>query len=498
MDMTYYAMLQEMAEKRAEDAALISTSGTLTYGAYLEAIDRLAGGLLARGITSGVRVCLLAQNSPESFILFGACACTGAIAFPINWRFSPGEIETVLRLAEPQMLIVDPANLPTVESLALDTIDHRVGFGTELPQGWLPFDTLMSEADNDFPAVGGDDAFILLSTAAVEGVPRAATLSHRNLLTAGRQLVESLELTETDRHLAAMPLYHVTGLGLSLAALQAGGANVIQERFDPSEAVTLMDQHQVTLLASFPPVLASLLEAREAVGASWASLRYVLGLDAPEVIQQLLSASSAGFWTGYGQSESSGIVTLIDVREKPGAVGKPLPVVDVRCFDDKGEEVPIGSPGEIVVRGPLVFLGYWADEDATRYASRFGWHHTGDTGRFDEEGYLYYLGRKPEKELIKSGGENVYPAEVEFAIAALPEIQAVCVFGVPDETWGEAVKAVVELKSGEQLREEQVIEAVTERIAAYKKPRSVLFIEALPRTPEGQIDREAVKAAYGA
>jgi long-chain acyl-CoA synthetase len=258
-----------------------------------------------------------------------------------------------------------------------------------------------------------------------------------------------------------------------------------------------MDQHQVSLLASFPPVLATLLEAREATDATWDSLRYVLGLDAPEMIQRLLAESGASFWTGFGQSETSGVITLIDVREKPGAAGKPLPGADVRCFDENGVEVPTGAPGEIVVQGPLVFRGYWRDEDANLYTSRHGWHHTGDLGRFDEEGYLYYLGRKPEKDLIKSGGENVYPAEVEFAIASLPQINAVCVIGVPDETWGETVKAVVELKPGKTLTEKEVVEAVTARIAAFKKPRHVQFVEALPRTSEGQIDRAAVKMAYG-
>ena len=282
-----------------------------------------------------------------------------------------------------------------------------------------------------------------------------------------------------------------------MATLQAGGANVIQERFDPAEAVGLMDQHHVSLLASFPPVLTTLLEAREATGAAWDSLRYVLGLDAPEMIQRLLAESGATFWTGYGQSETSGVVTLIDVREKPGAVGKPLPAAELRCFDEQDNEVPVGAPGEIVVQGPLVFQGYWRDEDATLYAARDGWHHTGDLGRFDEEGYLYYVGRKPEKDLIKSGGENVYPAEVEFAIASLPQVSAVCVFGVPDETWGETVKAVIELKPGETLTNQEVIEAVTARIAAYKKPRRIQLVKALPRTSEGQIDRIAVKATYG-
>ena len=497
MGRTFYTTLQDNARARGSEIALIGPSDSLTYNQLLDRVDVLAEGLNRRGIATGERVCLLAYNAIESFLLFGACARTGAIVFPINWRLSGAEVQGVLDLAEPKMLIVDAVNLGTLESIEVDTIPFRALIGSESQEGWLSFDDLSQEGDSEIPVVKADDAFVLLTTAAVEGVPRAATLTHANILTASDQLINGLELTPDDRHLAALPLFHVTGLGLSLATLQAGGANVIQERFDPTDAVGLMDQHQVSLLASFPPVLATLLEAREATGATWDSLRYVLGFDAPEMIQRLLAESGASFWTGYGQSETSGVVTLIDVREKPGAVGKPLPAAELRCFDEQGNEVPVGATGEIVVQGPLVFKGYWRDEDANLYAARLGWHHTGDLGRLDEEGYLYYVGRKPEKDLIKSGGENVYPAEVEFAIASLPQVSAVCVIGVPDETWGETVKAVVELKPGETLTDKEVIEAVTKRIATYKKPRQIQFIEALPRTSEGQIDRVAVKVTYG-
>jgi long-chain acyl-CoA synthetase len=279
--------------------------------------------------------------------------------------------------------------------------------------------------------------------------------------------------------------------------MQAGGANVVLGGMDPALAVGQIDQHQVTLMASFPPVLSMLLEAREKTGAHWRSLKYVLGLEAPDIIQRLHAETQARFWTGFGQSETSGLVTLVSVTEKPGAAGRPLPAARVRCVNERGEDVPAGDPGEIAVRGPLVFSGYWRDPDATDYVFRHGWHHTGDVGKFDPEGYLYYLGRKPEKDLIKSGGENVYPAEVEAVILEMPQVEAVCVIGVPDAKWGEAVKAVVELKSEEQLTAEEVSEAVAGRIASFKKPRYVDFVVGLPRQPNGEVDRQAVKAAHG-
>jgi long-chain acyl-CoA synthetase len=314
---------------------------------------------------------------------------------------------------------------------------------------------------------------------------------------AGCQLIASLALTSDDRHLAALPLFHITGLGMSLATLQAGGANVVTEGFDPAAASKLIDDHNVTLLADFPPVLSMLLDARQESKGKWNSLRYVLGLDAPDVIQRLHTETKAKFWTGFGQSETTGVVTLMPVEERPGAAGRPLPVAQVRCLNQAGAEVPVGETGEIAVRGPLVFAGYWRDPDATDFAFRNGWHHTGDLGKFDPDGYLFYAGRKPEKELIKSGGENVYPAEVERVIQEMPEVSAVCVIGVPDEQWGEAVKAVVQLVSGSSLSPGDIADAVASRIASFKKPRYVDFVEDMPRDASGEIDRQAVKQAHG-
>ena len=183
--------------------------------------------------------------------------------------------------------------------------------------------------------------------------------------------------------------------------------------------------------------------------------------------------------------------------EKPGSAGKPSLLARVALFDDYDEEVPVGSPGEICVRGPAVFLGYWNLADDTAYTFRNGWHHTGDIGRFDEDGYLWYVKRKAEKELIKPGGENVYPAEVEKVILTHAAVKEVSVIGVPDQKWGEAVKAVCSLKAGQTLVAEELIEYVASKIARYKKPQQVVFVDTLPKTAEGEIDRDQVKKDHG-
>jgi acyl-CoA synthetase (AMP-forming)/AMP-acid ligase II len=245
-------------------------------------------------------------------------------------------------------------------------------------------------------------------------------------------------------------------------------------------------------------VLSTLLDAADKHGSTLPSLRDVAGLDAPATIQRLHERTGARFWTGFGQSETTGFVSLQRVADRPGAAGRPLAAADVRIVDDDDRPVPAGTPGEIVVRGPLVFQGYFAQPDVTASTFRNGWHHTGDLGRLDADGYLFYVGRKPEKELIKPGGENVYPAEVETVLLQMPGVSGACVFGVPDPRWGEAVKAVVEVRPPDRYTAEQVRDFVGGRIARFKRPHHVEFTDALPRGGGGTVDRAAVRARWGA
>lgn len=496
-DLTLYHFLEHNARINGSNPAVLGADTSVSHEQFLDRIDRLAAGINKRGITKGDRICILAQNSLEYLDLYGACAKTGAIAYPINWRLSAEEVGRVVALADPKALVVGISRLPQIEGIDLGGIQLQAIIGEGPKEGFIPVIDLYEETTGGPGEVSSDDPFVIISTAAVAGVPRGAILTHANLIMAGYQTITTMGLSSQDRHLAALPLYHIASLGLSLAMSQVGGANVIMETFDPSLASTLIDKHEVTMMFDFPPVLSMLLEAKEAAGAEWGSLKFVFGLDAPDVIQRLHAETGAKFWTGFGQAETSSSVTQMPFMERPGAAGRPLPVARVRCVDEAGEDVPVGEPGEIAVQGPLVFSGYWRDPDATDFTFRHGWHHTGDIGKFDAEGYLHYVGRKPEKELIKSGGENVYPEEVERVIRELTQVAAVCVIGVSDKKWGEAVKAVVELSPGEKLTADEVTEAVANRIASFKKPRYVDFVESLPRKSSGEIDRVAVKEAHG-
>ncbi|HEX9747279.1 MAG TPA: AMP-binding protein [Methylomirabilota bacterium] len=495
---TIHDMIARGAAVYGDAPAVIQGERVLSFRALQGRVDDLAGGLAALGLVPGDRICVLAQNDAAYLELYGACARQGLIAYPINWRLTAPEVERVVERARPAMMVVDASTRPLVgDWLGSIGVAHRYRLGDGAGGGFAPLAGLYRPgAAPAPPEVSPDAPFAVISTAAVDVVPRGAVLTHANVIAANLTTIGGLGLTARDRYLVALPLFHVSALSMAMAHMHAGGANVIVSRFDPAEAVSLIDRHRVTHVSDFPPVLASLLDAAEKAGSALPSLTHVSGLDAPQTIQRLHEKTRAQFWTGFGQSETSGFVTIQRVAERPGASGRPVPCCQVRLVDDYDREVPVGTPGEIVVRGPLVFQGYFGQPDVTAYTFRNGWHHTGDVGRFDGDGYLHYVKRKPEKELIKPGGENVYPAEVEAVIMQMAGVTGVCVYGIPDAKWGEAIKAVVEVAAPGTHAAQQVTDFVGTKIARFKRPQVVAFCEALPRGADGVVDREAVKAKW--
>jgi long-chain acyl-CoA synthetase len=496
---TVYDMIVRGAAVHGDAPAVFSGERQESFRDFQKHVDSLAAGLARLGVVKGDRICVLAQNDVAYLHLYGACARQGIVAYPINWRLTADEVERVVDRATPKMMIVDASTQKVVADWPAKkkSISHWYQFGDSAGTSVQPLATLSGGAPPAPADVGGDDAFAVISTAAVDVVPRGAVLTHANVITANLTVMACLGFGAADRYLLALPLFHITAIGNALMHMHAGGANVVVSRFDAEEAVRLIDRHRITHLSDFPPVLANVLDAAEKAGSRLDSLTHVSGLDAPPTIQRLHEKTGAKFWTGFGQSETTGFVTIQRVIDKPGAAGKPAPSAQVKLVDDYDRDVPVGTPGEIVVRGPLVFQGYFAQPDVTAYTFRNGWHHTGDVGKFDADGYLYYVKRKPEKELIKPGGENVYPAEVETVIAQLEGVTGVCVFGIPDAKWGEAIKAVVEIKTVTKYSADHVSDFVGSKIARFKRPHFVAFTDVLPRGADGTIDRDAVKTKWG-
>jgi acyl-CoA synthetase (AMP-forming)/AMP-acid ligase II len=499
-DFTFYDLISRNAACYGSQSAWyeVDADNSRTFIQIKEMIHRLAFGLQATGIKKGHRIGVLGKNSLEYFLLYGAAAALGAILLPINWRLSAKEIKYNLKDCTPEALFVDPEFQDLVEGLTSDLFSVRSCYSFKDDGGsFLRFDDLMNNTGEfEAEAVSNNDGFVIIHTAAVEGKPRGALLSHGNLLCAGLHLNYCLHLTEKDVHLNFLPLFHVGGLFMVISSFLVGALNVNMSKFDAEKAVELIEKKEVTHFFDFSPILASILEQQEKTSQDIKSLRAVMGLDTTETIEKYQHVTGGTFYSIYGQTETTGLATMGPYNDRPGSAGKMVPLGEIRLVDDYDRPVPIGQVGEIAMKGPLVFKGYWNLSEDTAYTFREGWHHTGDLGRFDDDGFLWYAGRKAEKELIKPGGENVYPAEVEKVILQHPAVEKAVVFGVPDPKWKEGIKAVCRLKANEKLDAQELIKFVGERIARYKKPQYVEFIFDFPCLEDGVPDRAKIKELY--
>ncbi|MCF8106490.1 MAG: AMP-binding protein [Desulfohalobiaceae bacterium] len=493
-------LYQRNARLFPQHPALIDGDRVLSFQDLLEESRALQNGLAAAGLQPGERIAVLARNSLHFFPLLGAVSALGAILVLINRRLSKEEILEILDDTSPVMLISDRDILETARAVRAQC----PGIGSHFilqGRGQDSFARLLKDGHASsrpqYREPSRDEPFAVIHTAAVQGKPRGAVLSQENLILASVQLTSTLKLDRADCYLNILPLFHIMGLNLALAVMLAGGRNLIMTQFDPDLALEYIHEQRVSLLGTFPPILAKLLEADSPSNRKTESLRQVLGLEQPETIIQCQEKTKARFWTIYGQTETSGLITLAPYDEQPGAAGRPGHLVNLKVVDEFDRDLPSGETGEIVIRGPLVFQGYWQQPELNKLTFREKWHHTGDLGILAENGFLFFKGRKAEKDLIKSGGENVFPVEVEKVILENPAVEEVSVIGVPDPTFGEGIKAVCVLKSGQSIPEAELVSFVGSRIAGYKKPRFVQFVDALPKDQAGVIDRVRVKELYG-
>lgn len=480
--------------------ALVFDDETTTFKTLLWKINNLAGTLKAKELKKGDRIAILALNRPEFFVILGAAARLGAIVVPINWRLSAREIGYILNDVTPKLMFISPDYQEAALSLLPKHgyIKKIIVLAETGKEGFIPFDRFLREREfEDEIEVQGNDPFLIIHTAAVTGQPLGAVLTHNNMLASNMQYMYLMRLSEKDVYLNTLPLFHMAGLTLAMAVLHAGGKNVVIPRFDPQDTLKAIEEKQVTIMGSFPPILTKVLEAMAQADYDISSLRHIRGIEDQKTIYQFKERSGAEFWAAYGQTETAGAVTICPYFERLGSAGKSSPISKIEIVDEYDQLVGPNIPGEIVIRGPLVFQGYWNETEITRQTLRGGWHHTGDVGRIDEQGYLWFIKRKAEKELIKSGGENVYPLQVEEAIGRHPQVKEVVVIGVKDKHWGEAVKAVCVIGTPGAVTAQEIIDFLEDRIAKYKRPKYVEFVDLLPTLQDGRLDREKIKTLYG-
>ncbi len=497
-DFTLTDLLVRNAREHGDRTAFVHQGRSFTHRECLARTIQLAAGLRAAGVASGDRVAILARNRIEFLDLLGAAARLGAIVSAINWRLSAAEIALVLEGDAPTLVFTADEFLPLLEVDRTRSDAPDLVRLDSLGEGFRHAADLYLDDGCEPANVAEDDPLMLIHTAWSDQRPKAAMLTHRNLLVNALQLQQVWSLTAQDVHLCCLPLFHSTAISLTLAAQMAGGSSVLMPAYQAEEALALIGLHGVSMFAEFAPMLGGLLDAAAQKPSMLASVRHVCGLDTPETQQRLeTTCPAATFWTGYGQTEAAGMVTLAPRREASGSVGRPLPLCAVEIVNEQGDPLPVGERGEITVRGPGVFAGYWQRPADNAQVFRSGRLHTGDSGHVDTSGLLWYGGRLATKELIKTGGENVYPEEVEAVLRLHPHVADAAVIGVADAQWGEAVHAICVASDATTLSEEQLIDFVGERIARYKRPRTVVFAAGLPKKADGSNDRDRIKQLYG-
>ncbi|GAA3444998.1 AMP-binding protein [Planomonospora venezuelensis] len=484
--LTLSDVLAEHARSRPQVTAVVDGEVRLTYPELDARVTRLANALAARGVAAGERVLWLGQNSHAVLELLLASSRLGAVFCPANWRQSADELAFVLDDLAPKAVVWERSE--TAGPLSGD--------------GWIAagadYEEFLAGGSAEAVPESGDDAapVLALYTAAFDGRPNAALLSSAALVAHSASLLVVRQMEPGFTFLNNGPLFHVGTMMFCLATLQIGGTNVFTPAFDAEEVCRLVDAEKVTQAFLFGQMIDAVVAANAGGKYDLSSLRFVshsAEWDAMTTVDD--SPWCRSKMGGYGQTEVGGMLTFLGLApDAAGFAGRPSPLVQVRILAPDGSEVPPGETGEICARGKSLFSGYFNRPELNEARSRGGWHHTGDLGRREADGTITFVG--PRLRMIKSGNENVYPAEVERALRTHPAVADAAVIGVPDERWHQAVKAVVVLKDGGTASAEEIAEHVKGALASYKKPRHVEFAASIPKkgfTP----DYDALDAAYG-
>lgn len=484
-------LLRDAAIRRPDKTAFTSarTGEARTFAELETNAARLASALRARGIAAGDRVGLLMPNTIEFVEAYFGILRSGAVVVPLHVMLTPPEIGRIVADSGAKLILAAAPLLEAAEASGREAVstDHWASF---LDEGTAPVDI-----------TGGDeDLAVLAYTSGTTGEPKGAMLTHRNLLANLDQQMEigDDQVREEDVLFLALPLFHIFGLNVPLGLLVRNGATgLLLERFEPIETLRLIQEHRVTVLFGAPPMYTAWIDTPGADQYDLSSVRLAIsGASAlsSEALERFDNLFGVKIYEGYGMTETAPTLTTNRMSEVPraGSVGRPLPGVELRLVGEDGEEVELGDPGEILVRGPNIFKGYWKREEETTACFSDGWFKTGDVAIQDEEGYLYLVDRK--RDLIIVSGFNVFPSEVEAALMEDPAVAEAAVIGEPHPYTGESVKAFVVAAEGSSPTEESILAGVSTRLARFKCPSSVEIVEELPRVITGKVLRRALRS----
>lgn len=500
-------LIQRNAALHGDRLALVFEDLRLTHKEFARRVYRAANALLGKGIRQQERVAMLSRNRNEMLEVFGAGELTGFITIAINHRLSIPEIEEICRDAQPAALFyeADFAEAAAAMKARIPSLRLVMAFG---PAAGEYEEALEQVSDNEPPlrAVPEDIAY-LIYTSGTTGKPKGVMYTHAAMLEAARTLSHESGALEPVTALIVMPLFHIGARIESFNFLYLGGAIVLQNVFNPVDVFKAIQREKVTAMHLAPIMIGRLLDMPGREDFDVSSLQCAHYASAPmpvPLLRRAIAAFGPIFHQVYGMTECLGGTTLKahdhvlegDARlvARLSSAGQPYSGTQLRVVGDDGQDVPTGEIGEVLIRSVATMKGYWNNNAATIEALRDGWMHTQDLGRLDDDGFLYIMDRK--KDMIISGGENIYSWEVEEALRKHPAIAEVAVIAVPDAEWGEAVKACVVLHEGAQTSDNELIAHCRSLIASYKKPRSVDFVDALPRLFNGKTDKKTLRARY--
>ena len=507
--------LQSLADITREQARLRPAATALVFEGRETRFDELdarasqvAKGLIAFGLKPDSRLAYLGKNSDRFYeLLFGAFKA-GVVTVSVNWRLALPELVYIINDARCETLFVGAEYYGLIDELRAQCPSLRAVVGMDGGAGqWPAFDDrrgAFAPVDPKLP-IALDADVIQLYTSGTTGHPKGVQLSTANYFAffEAAAAAEWADFTAGEVALACMPVFHVAGVNMGVIAVAQGCTAVIMKEVDPAQILDLIPRYGINNAFFVPAVMLFMLQHPKVKETDFSSLRrlyYGASPIAEDLLTQARAVFGCQFFQLYGLTETVGAATCLpDAAHDPAlgklrACGVPYPGIEIRVVDEQGADVPAGSVGEVVIRSGVVMKGYWGRAEATAEAIRDGWFYTGDAGYLDAEGYLFIHDRV--KDMIVSGSENIYPAEVENAVFGHPAVADVAVIGVPDEKWGEAVKAIVVVKPGESLAVEDLIAFARTRIAGYKVPKSVDFVSALPRNPSGKVLRRELREPY--
>jgi long-chain acyl-CoA synthetase len=503
-------VLRRARQIRGRHIAVTAPGGIFTWDEFAERVARLAGVFAGYSVAVGDRIAILAHSSHRYAEAFFAAPWIGAIAVPLNTRLALPELLAIAADASPVLVLTDRSFASAALALAESRPSIRaVIFADDgpVPGGMMGMEAIMSAPAPDAGCGGGDVAAIFY-TGGTTGLPKGVMMTHDNLFTNSLNLIGYSGVNETSVTLHCGPWFHLAAAARVYSTTIVAGRHVILPRFEPGEVLAAIDRERVTVATFVPTMLGMLLHHPDFERADLSSLEYISygGAPMPEalIVEAMEKLPHVRFAQAYGMTELSPVATFLSPRDHAEGLknrrllrsgGRAVFNAEVKIVDTQGHELPRGEIGEIVVRGPMVMKGYWGRPEATAEAIRDGWMHTGDAGRMDEDGYIYVEDRV--KDMIVSGGENVYSIEVENAIYLHPAIAQCAVIGIPHPVWGEAVHAVVTTKAGESVTPDELIAHCRELIAGYKAPKSVEVRTApLPLSSVNKIHKAVIRAPY--